>query len=75
MKGSLGYSDHVLAELRVLRADRRLKNKLIALNLRRADFGLLKDLLDRDLWKGSRKLVNIQESPLPSSRQVTPNRE
>lgn len=25
MEGSLGYSDHVIAELRVLRADRKLK--------------------------------------------------
>ena len=47
VKGSLGYSDHEMVELRIQRAARRVKNKLTTLDFRRADFGLFKDLLGR----------------------------
>ena len=50
VKGSLGCSDHEMVEFRILRAGRRLKSKLTALDFRRADSGLFRDLLGRAPW-------------------------
>ena len=47
LKGSLGCSDHEMVEFKIVRAERRVHSKLIALDFRRADFGLLRDLLGR----------------------------
>ncbi|GAB0182044.1 mitochondrial enolase superfamily member 1 [Grus japonensis] len=82
LKGSLGCSDHEIVEFRILRAVRRAHSKLTALDFRRADFGLFRDLLGRIPWdkalegkRGSRKLVSIQGSPPPSSGAMRPNKE
>ncbi|GAB0204079.1 mitochondrial enolase superfamily member 1 [Grus japonensis] len=50
LKGSLGCSDHKMVEFRILRAVRRARSKLTALDFRRADFGLFRDLLGRIPW-------------------------
>ncbi|GAB0205489.1 hypothetical protein GRJ2_003014500 [Grus japonensis] len=50
LKGSLGCSDHKMVEFRILRATRRVHSKLTALDFRRADFGLFRDLLGRMPW-------------------------
>ena len=47
LKGSLGCSDHEMVECKILRAARRVHSKLTALDYRRADFGLFRDLLGR----------------------------
>ncbi|GAB0193347.1 nucleoside diphosphate kinase 6 [Grus japonensis] len=47
LKGSLGCRDHETVEFKILRAVRRAHSKLTALDFRRADFGLFRDLLGR----------------------------
>ena len=47
VKGRLGCSDHKTAELRILRAGRRVKSKLTIPDFRRTDCGIFKDLLRR----------------------------
>ncbi|PKU28782.1 glycerol kinase [Limosa lapponica baueri] len=47
LKDSLGCSDHEMVEFKILRAARRVCSKLTTLDFRRADFGLLRDLIGR----------------------------
>jgi len=47
LKGSLGCSDHEMVEFKMLRTVRRVHSELTALDFRRADFGLFRDLLGR----------------------------
>jgi len=82
LKGSLGCRDNEIVEFKILRAARRVHSKLATLDFRRADSGLFRDLLSRVPWNktlegrgGSRKLVNIQGSPPPSSGAMHPNKE
>jgi len=62
VKGSLGSSDHKTAKFKILRAARRLHSHLATLGLRRADFGLLRDLLGRILWDKALGGRGAQES-------------
>ncbi|GAB0204777.1 hypothetical protein GRJ2_002943300 [Grus japonensis] len=67
LKGSLGCSGHDMGEFKILRAARRVQSKLCTLDLKRADFGLFRDLLGRQGQspgekRGPRKLVSIQGS-------------
>ena len=50
LKDSLACSDHEMAEFKILRAERRVHSKLTALDIRRADFGLFRDLFGRVTW-------------------------
>ncbi|PKU44425.1 hypothetical protein llap_5257 [Limosa lapponica baueri] len=50
LKGSLGCSDHELGEFKIPRALRRAYSKLTALDFRRKDFGLFRDLLGKLPW-------------------------
>ena len=43
--GSLGCSDHEMVEFRILRGGSRAISRIKTLDLRRADFGLVKELL------------------------------
>lgn len=45
LKGSLGYSDY--EKMEILRAVRRAHSKMTALDFRRADFELFRDLISR----------------------------
>lgn len=45
-----GCSSHEMVELKILRAERRMKSKLTTMDFRRADFSLFKNLLGRVLW-------------------------
>ncbi|GAB0178039.1 nucleoside diphosphate kinase 6 [Grus japonensis] len=79
LKGSLGCSDHEMMEFKILRAARRAHSKLTALDFRRADFGLFRDVLGTlgqspGGKKGSRQLANIQGPPPPSSGAIDPNK-
>jgi len=47
LKGSLSCSDHEMVEFKILRAASRAHSKLTALDFKRADFGLFRDLLSR----------------------------
>ena len=47
LKGSLGCSDHEMVEFKILKAATRAHSKLTALDFRRADFSLFRDLLGR----------------------------
>jgi len=51
LKGTLGCSDHEMVVFKILSAARRAHRKLTTLNVRRADFGLFRDLLSRVLWE------------------------
>ncbi|PKU31806.1 dtw domain-containing protein 2 [Limosa lapponica baueri] len=51
LKGSLGCSGHEMVEFKILRAARRVCSKLTTLDFRRADFGLLRDLIGRVTWE------------------------
>lgn len=84
--GRLVCSDHETVEFEILRAAKRAHSKLTTLEFRRADFGLLRDLLVEyhgiKPWRGfpgekrgPRKLVNIQGSPHPSSEMMHPKEE
>ncbi|GAB0193299.1 hypothetical protein GRJ2_001795200 [Grus japonensis] len=45
LKSSIGCSNNEMVEFKILRAARRAHSKLTTLDLRRADFGLSRDLL------------------------------
>ncbi|PKU30746.1 dtw domain-containing protein 2 [Limosa lapponica baueri] len=62
LKVSLGCSDHKMVEFKVLGAARRVHNKLATLDFRRADFGLLRDLLVRVTWEKVLEERGAQES-------------
>ncbi|PKU33628.1 dtw domain-containing protein 2 [Limosa lapponica baueri] len=62
LKGSLGCSDHEMVEFKILRAARRVCSKLTTLDFRRADFGLLRDLIGRVTWEKVLKGRGAQES-------------
>ena len=72
LKGSLGCSDREMVEFKLLRAARQVRSKLTTLGFRRADFGLLRDLLSRIPWdnawreEGPRKAG--QDSRITSSK-------
>jgi len=44
VRGSLGYSDHEMVKFRILRGESRAISRITALDFRRANFGLFKDL-------------------------------
>jgi len=50
VKGSLGCSDHEMVQFKILRAVRWVRSNLATLDFRRADSGLLRDLLGRIPW-------------------------
>ncbi|PKU40303.1 glycerol kinase [Limosa lapponica baueri] len=50
LKRSLDCSDHEMVEFKILRAVRKAQSKFNALDFRKTDFGLLKDLLGRIPW-------------------------
>jgi len=62
VKGSLGCSDHGMVEFKILRAVRRVRSKLTTRDFRRADFGLLRDLLGRIPWDKALEGRRAQES-------------
>jgi len=62
VKGSLGCSDHEMMEFKIPRAARRAHTKSTTLDLRRADFGLLRDLLGRIPWDKALEGRGAQES-------------
>lgn len=49
-KGRLGCSDRETVEIEILGAMRRVRNKMNMLDFRRAEVGLLEDLLGRIPW-------------------------
>ena len=44
VRGSLGCSDHDMVEFRILRGGSRAKSRIVTLDLRRANFGIFRDL-------------------------------
>lgn len=60
-KGSPGITDHGMAEFKIPRAVRRACSKLIALDFKRADFGLFRDLLVKVTWKVTMEGRGAQE--------------
>ncbi|GAB0178700.1 mitochondrial enolase superfamily member 1 [Grus japonensis] len=87
LKGSLGCSDHEMVEFKILRAERKAHSKLTALDFRRADFGLFRDLLGRIPWdkalegRGAQDswlifkghLLQAQEQCIPTKRKSSKN--
>jgi len=62
VKGSLGCSDHEIMDFKILRAVRQVRSKSATLDFRRADFGLLRDLLGRIPWDKALEGRGAQES-------------
>ncbi|GAB0204631.1 hypothetical protein GRJ2_002928700 [Grus japonensis] len=62
LKGSLGCSDHVMVEFRILRAARWAHSKLTTLDFRRAGFGLFRDMLGRIPWDKALEGRGAQDS-------------
>ncbi|GAB0208892.1 hypothetical protein GRJ2_003354900 [Grus japonensis] len=50
VEGSLGCRDHEMVEFRILRGRSRAVSRITALDFRRANFGLFKDLLGTIPW-------------------------
>ncbi|GAB0177124.1 hypothetical protein GRJ2_000177600 [Grus japonensis] len=87
LKGSLGCSGHEMVEFRILRAAKRAHSKLTALDFRRADFGLFRDVLGRVPWDKAFKgreahdnwlvfrdhVFQAQESCIPTKRKSGEN--
>jgi len=61
LKDSLGCSDHEMVEFQILRAERRVHSKLTALDFRRADFGLFRDLPSRVPWDKVLEAIGTRE--------------
>ncbi|PKU30779.1 adaptin ear-binding coat-associated protein 1 [Limosa lapponica baueri] len=59
--GRLGHSDHEMIEFSILREARRGASRTASMDLRRADFGLFKSLLDRAPWEEPLKGKGVQE--------------
>jgi len=62
LKGSLGCSDDEMVKLKILWAAWRVNCKLTTMDFRRADFDLLRDLLDRIPWDKALQGRVAQES-------------
>ncbi|GAB0193807.1 hypothetical protein GRJ2_001846000 [Grus japonensis] len=75
LKGSLGCSDHEMVEFKILRAARRVDSKLTTLDLRRADFGLFRDLLGRVPWYKALEGRGAQDSWLVFKDHLIPAQE
>jgi len=50
VRRSFGCSDHEMVESRSLRGGSRVRNRITALDFRKAVFGLLRDLFGRSTW-------------------------
>ncbi|KAF1425232.1 hypothetical protein FQV24_0000448, partial [Spheniscus mendiculus] len=59
--GRLGHSDHEMIEFSILREVRRGVSRTAPLDFRRADFGLLRGLIDRVPWEAVLKGKGVQE--------------
>lgn len=80
VKESLGCSDLDMAHLKILRAGKKMKNKIMTLDLSKTNFGLLKYLLREAPWcmnlesKGApRKPLILKDHSSPNSRVLHPN--
>lgn len=61
-KGSLSSSDHEITDVRILKANRRMKSKLTILDFRRTYFGLLKDQFGRVIQNKALEGLSAQGS-------------
>ncbi|GAB0203667.1 hypothetical protein GRJ2_002832300 [Grus japonensis] len=76
LKGSLGCSDHdIMVEFKILMAARRMHSKLTTMDFRRADFGLLRDLLGRVPWDKALEGRGAPESWLVFKGHLLPAQE
>jgi len=62
VRGSLGCSDHEMGEIRILCGGNRAISRITALDFRRANFGLFKDLLRGITWVRALEGRGDQES-------------
>lgn len=73
--GSLGYSDHEMVEVRILRGTSRANSRITTLDFWRADWNPFRDLFGKIPWetaleRSPGELVGFQGSPPPCSRMV-----
>ena len=87
LKGSLGCNDHETMNFKIFRSARRAHSELNNLGFRRADFGLLRDLVGRVTWdkalegRGTKEswsvskdhLLQDQERCIPTKRKSDKN--
>ncbi|MCQ4078975.1 hypothetical protein FK519_29925, partial [Klebsiella pneumoniae] len=62
LKDSLGCSDHDMVEFKIHGAARKIHGKLSALDFRKADFGLFRDLMGQVPWEVALEGRGAQES-------------
>ena len=62
LKDSLGSSDNKMLEFEILKASKRVCNKLATLDVRRADIDLLRELLGRVTGNKAQEGTGPQES-------------
>lgn len=62
LKDSVGCSDHKMVEFKILRAMRKMHSKLAALNFRRAEMTLFRDVTGRVPWDKALEGRGAQES-------------
>ena len=62
LKDSLGSSDHNAVEFKIHGAARKLHGKLSALDFKKADFGLFRDLMGKVPWEAALEGRGAQES-------------
>ena len=62
LKGSLGCHNHEMVEFKILRVSKRVHSKLAALDFRRADFSLIRELPGRVTWENALEGRGVQES-------------
>jgi len=59
-----------MVEFRILRAERRVKSRLTTLDLRRADFGLIRGLFGGVLWDKTLEGRGVQDRWLISKEHL-----
>ena len=60
--GSIGCSDHEMVNFRILHGRSRATSRITALDFKRANFGLVKDLLGQVPWARALEGRGVQES-------------
>jgi len=60
--GCLGYSDHEVGEFQITGDSRKSTSKTLTLNMGRADFWLLKELVSKVPWESTFEGISTEES-------------
>ena len=59
--GCLGHSNHAVAEFQIIGNRRKTASKTSTLDMGRADFGLLKELVSKSPWESTFEGIGVHE--------------